>query len=93
MKVHDGVVVTLVSIHTWISVQSYDQIISKLGHFLQEVQMANMKAIKGAGDVDDRVGGLGLAGVGELEDLLRRREELGHSGPGGAGVGVRGQLL
>lgn len=89
MEVHDGVVVSLVAVHHGIGVEADDDVGALLGALLQEVEVADVEEIEGAGHVDDAIVGAGGAAVGELQDLLRRGEELVDPGPGA--VRVRAQ--
>ena len=54
--------------------------------------MSDVEEVEGSRHVHYLVPRLGLPAVGELQDLLRGGQELGHARPGGARVGVGGQL-
>ena len=91
VEVHDGVVVALVSVDRGVRVQANDEVVALGRHPLEEVEVADVKEVEGAGDVHDAVRRLGHARVGELEDLLRGRQELRDAGPGRVGVRVGGE--
>jgi len=55
MKIHDGIVAALVSVHYWICVQSNNQVVSFCSGLLKEIQMSNMKEIKCSSHIDDLV--------------------------------------
>ncbi len=88
VQVHDGEVVSLVAVDDGVGVQSHHQVVPESSCGLEEVEMADMKEVESAGYVDNPVSGSRLAGVGELGDLLRGRQEVGDTGPGRASVGV-----
>ena len=89
MEVHDGIVVPLVPVDHGVGVEADDDVVALLGALLEEVEVADVEEVEGARHVDDAVAGARGATVGELQDLLRRGEELVDPGP--RAVGVRPQ--
>lgn len=61
MQVHDGVVLPLVVVDLLVKVQAGDDVgpLCQAMHLLQEVHVADVEQVKGAGHVDDRLPWLG----------------------------------
>ena len=46
MEVHDWIICALVTVDHWVGVEPNDQIVSFLGTFLKEVQMADVEKVE-----------------------------------------------
>lgn len=85
MQVHNRVIRALVLVHDGIRVESDDQVVPFRPRLLQEVEVADVEEIEGAGGIDYLVAGLRRLAVGELDDFLGCGQELGAAGPGRPG--------
>lgn len=80
MQIHNGVVAATVPIHVFVRVESDDDVVALFCDLLQEVHVTHVKEIEGPGHVNDAVIWFRLLSLCELDDLLRRRQELTDAG-------------
>ena len=78
MQIHDWKVASSVSVHLLVGMQSHNYV-NRIVHcmnLLQKVQMASMKKVKSASDVNDLVARARVFWGRELHDFVVRLQEL-----------------
>lgn len=81
VKIHDRVVAAFVLVDDRIRVKSDDEEVAEAFGLLQEVEMADVEQVEGAGDVNNLIARRGTFPIAELNDPLGRRQELTGAGP------------